>query len=238
VKFETPNGTTTVLDFIYEQIQGAVSESVFSRFNISKDLISRFISEDIVDSSVKEAVLGCVDYYLYTDYKEAQKRIDTHTEVSHDSVSIADFSDPDSLIKAYVSNTMYSFVENYTEKSSEELVVLISEHTQHILTAVAVISGILLLAVCCMTSIFKSLLFFGTGSLIYGIVIKICQLRFESVQTDKSLIGYVLLEPLADSYSVNANVGIIAGILLIGVFVAFAFLIPGKSKEEKSLTIE
>ncbi|MCR4594837.1 MAG: hypothetical protein K5761_07255, partial [Clostridiales bacterium] len=46
VKFETPNGTTTVLDFIYEQIQGAVSESVFSRFNISKDLISRFISED------------------------------------------------------------------------------------------------------------------------------------------------------------------------------------------------
>ncbi len=233
VKFETANGTTTVLDYIYGMVQTSISESVLKRFSVSKDMIASIISQDIVEKSVKEAVLECVDYYMHSDYKEAKQRIKTHTEVTHDTVTIADFSDPASLIKAYVTNVIYSTVENSIERSSDDLIVLLSKNTQNLMTAIAVISGILLLAVCLMTSVLQSLLFFGQASLIYGIVIKICQLRFESIQPDKTLVGYVVLEPLADSYSVNANIGIIAGILLIGIFVAFAFLIPSKSKEEK-----
>ncbi len=237
VKFNTASGTTSVLDYMYTTVNGAFSSTVLGRFDVPKDLIASVISADIVDTAVKDALLECVDYYINSDYKEAKDRIKNNQQITYESVKIEDFKDAQSLIKAYVTNVIHSTVENTVEKSSDEVIVLVSAHTQRVFTILAVVSAIAILALCCASYVFQSLIFFGFASAAYGLVIKIFQMKFENAQTDKSIIGYVLLEPLADSYSTNANIGIIAGILLIGIFVTIA-IFPKNNKKSTELQKE
>lgn len=129
-------------------------------------------------------------------------------------------------MRSFIINT----VENTSGIQSDQIIVLLSKSTANILTAVAVFSAILLI-LCNLGFLFDLLLHFGGASLLFGIVIKVLQSKFESLNEDKTLIGYQMLKPFVDSFSPNAAAGIIIGILLIAAF--FGLFIFYKSKDQK-----
>ena len=79
---------------------------------------------------------------------------------------------------------------------------------------------------------------FGSASLLFGIVVKVLQGKFESSQEDKTLIGYQMLKPLVDSFSPNATAGIIIGILLIAAFFALFIFYKAKGNGNKKENVK
>mgnify|MGYP007053710655 CR=1 FL=1 len=66
-----------------------------------------------------------------------------------------------------------------------------------------------------------------------GIIIKVAQNKFDAMNLgNEDLVGYVFLKPLADAYSTNATIGFIAGLILIGLFIAALFLLSPKPTEK------
>ena len=108
--------------------------------------------------------------------------------------------------------------------STDKLIILISEETVSKLVTLAVVL-MLVLVVINITTIFNLLLYGGFVGLIYGIVIKVAQGKFDQWNAGlEDLVGYVFLKPLADAYSGNATIGIIVGVILVALFVGVYLL--------------
>lgn len=239
VKFTSNGKTYTASDYIYEAVAevmpsaikgySGVLSSLFG--NAVNNAVKEMISSETVDTIVKTTMMDCVDYYLNSDAKEAKERLKSDTQTADNSQNYENVKTVEEAVRIYVRSFIINTIENTSGISSDRIIVLLSKSTKNLLTAAAVISAILLI-ICNLSTLFDLLIYFGGSSLIFGIVIKVLQGKFESSQTDKTLIGYQMLKPLVDSFSSNAWAGIIIGALLIAVFIAL--LIMYKSKENNA----
>ena len=237
VKFTSNGKTYTASDYVYEAVAELMPSTVKNYSNIldsifgnmSNRMLKDIISSDTINSIVKSTMMDCVDYYLNSDVKAAKERLNSETQVVDSAKAYENVKTVDGAIRIYVRSFIINTIENTSGISSDQIIVLLSKNTANALTAAAVISGILLV-ICNLGCIFDLLLHFGGASLLFGIVIKVLQGKFESSQEDKTLIGYQMLKPLVDSFSSNAAAGIILGILMILSF--FALLVFFKSKDK------
>lgn len=237
VKFTTGGKTYRACDYIYKAVTEAMpsvvknySDLLSSIFGSTVSMsIKELISSDAVNSIVKTTMMDCVDYYLNSDVKEAKERLKEETVVVDNAKIYENVKTPEEAVRIYVRSFIITTVENTSGISSDLIIVLLSKSTANLFVAIAVISAILLI-ICNLGWIFDLLLHFGTASLAFGVVIKVLQGKFESSQTDKTLIGYQMLKPLVDSFSPEAIAGIIFGILLIAVFIILRFLYKPKDK--------
>ncbi len=237
VKFTSNGKTYTASDYIYEAVAEVMPDSIKNYTGILNSLfgntadfvLEEIISSETVNSIVKTTMMDCVDYYLNSDAKEARERLDSEKQIVDNTKDYENVKTVDEAVRVYVRSFVINTIENTSKMSSDQIIVLLSKDTVNLLTAVAVVSAILLI-ICNLGCIFDLLLDFGGASLIFGIVIKVLQGKFESSQTDKSLIGYQMLKPLVDSFSPNAIAGIVVGILLIGLFFALFILSKSQSK--------
>lgn len=240
VKFTSNGKTYTASDYIYEAVAEVMPSSVKNYTSILNSLFGNtanlmlkdLISSDTVNSIVKSTMTDCVDYYLNSDVDEAKERLKSETQVVDNAKAYENVKTVDGAIRVYVRSFIINTIENTSGISSDQIIVLLSEKTAKILTAIAVFSAVLLI-LCNLGCIFDLLLDFGGASLFFGIVIKVLQGKFESSQEDKTLIGYQMLKPLVDSFSPNATVGIIIGILLIVAFFALFIFYKAKSNGNK-----
>ena len=176
-------------------------------------------------------MMDCVDYYLNSDAKETKMRL--KGEIVYDVANpYKEVKTAEEAVRIYMRSFIINTVENTSGIQSDQIIVLLSKSTANILTAVAVFSAILLI-LCNLGFLFDLLLHFGSASLLFGIVIKVLQSKFESLNEDKTLIGYQMLKPFVDSYSPNAAAGIIIGILLIAAFFALFIFYKAKSNGNK-----
>lgn len=244
VKFTSNGKTYTASDYIYEAVTNAMPSAVKNYSNIMNSVfggninsaIKEIISSETVDAVVKSAMMECVDYYLNSDAKEAKMRL--KGEIVYDIANpYKEVKTPEEAIRIYVRSFIKNTVENTSGMQSDQIIVLLSKNTANTLTAAAVISAVMII-ICNLGCIFDLLLHFGGASLIFGITVKILQGKFESSQTDKTLIGYKMLEPFVDSFSPNAAAGIIIGILLIAAFFGLFMFYKSKNKAKETENIK
>lgn len=243
VKFTSNGKTYTASDYIYEAVAEVMPSAVKNYSSILNSLFGNkanvmmkdLISSDTVNSIVKSTMMDCVDYYLNSDVKEAKERLKSEKQVVDNAKAYEDVKTVDGAIRIYVRSFIINSIENTSGISSDRIIVLLSKDTANLLIAAAVISAILLI-ICNLGCIFDLLLHFGGASFAFGVVIKVLQSKFESSQTDKTLIGYQMLKPLVDSFSPNATAGIIFGILFIAAFFALFILYKSKGKAQENNT--
>lgn len=245
VKFTSNGKTYTASDYIYEAVAEVMPDSVKNYTGILNSLFGKtanivvkdLISSDTVNSIIKTTMMDCVDYYLNSDAKEAKERLKSETQVVDNAKAYENVKTVDGAIRVYVRSFIINTIENTSGISSDQIIVLLSENTAKILTAAAVISAVLLI-LCNLGFLFDLLFHFGSASLLFGIVVKVLQGKFESSQEDKTLIGYQMLKPLVDSFSPNATAGIIIGILLIAAFFALFIFYKAKGNGNKKENVK
>lgn len=242
VKFTSNGKTYTASDYIYEAVTEIMPSAVKNYSSMLTSLfggsvnhaIKEIISSDTVDAIVKTTMMECVDYYLNSDVKEAKARL--KGDIVYDIANpYENVKTAEEAIRIYVRSFIINTVENTSGISSDQIIVLLSKDTANLFIAAAVISAILLI-ICNLGCIFDLLLHFGGASFVFGVVVKVLQSKFESSQTDKTLIGYQMLKPLVDSFSPNAIAGIIFGVLFIAVFLALFILYKSKDKSQENNT--
>lgn len=237
VKFMVNGKTYTASEYVYEAVNDFMP-SLISNYagvygqTITNNIIKGVLSSDKINIIVKSTMLDCARYYLESDSKEAQKRL-KNNERADSTQNYEGVKTTEDAAKIYIRSFIINTVENTTAVNSDKIIILLSTNTKNLLTAVAVISAILLI-ICNLGCIFDLLLHFGGASLVFGIVIKVLQGKFESAQEDKTLIGYQMLKPLVDSFSSNAAAGIIFGILLIAAFFALFIFYKSKGKTQEN----
>lgn len=245
VKFTSNGKTYTASDYIYEAVAEVMPDSVKNYTGILNSLFGKtanivvkdLISSDTVNSIIKTTMMDCVDYYLNSDAKKAKERLKSETQVVDNAKAYENVKTVDGAIRVYVRSFIINTIENTSGISSDQIIVLLSENTAKILTAAAVISAVLLI-LCNLGFLFDLLFHFGSASLLFGIVVKVLQGKFESSQEDKTLIGYQMLKPLVDSFSPNATAGIIIGILLIAAFFALFIFYKAKGNGNKKENVK
>lgn len=245
VKFTSNGKTYTASDYVYEAVAEVMPDSVKNYSGILNSLFGKtanivvkdLISSDTVNSIIKTTMMDCVDYYLNSDAKEAKERLKSETQVVDNAKAYENVKTVDGAIRVYVRSFIINTIENTSGISSDQIIVLLSENTAKILTAAAVISAVLLI-LCNLGFLFDLLFHFGSASLLFGIVVKVLQGKFESSQEDKTLIGYQMLKPLVDSFSPNATAGIIIGILLIAAFFALFIFYKAKGNGNKKENVK
>ena len=237
VQFITGGKTYTASDYIYAAVTEAMPSVVKNYSDLLSSIvgstvsmsIKELISSDAVNSIVKTTMMDCVDYYLNSDVKEAKERLKEETVVVDNAKIYENVRTPEEAVRIYVRSLIINTVENKSGISSDLIIVMLSKSMANLLIAVAVISAILLI-ICNLGCLFDLPLHFGAASLAFGVIIKVLQGKFESSQGNKTLIVYQLFHPLVDSFSPNATIGIVCGILLIAVFFVLLFLHKPKDK--------
>lgn len=245
VKFTSNGKTYTASDYVYEAVAEVMPDSVKNYTGILNSLFGKtanivvkdLISSDTVNSIIKTTMMDCVDYYLNSDVNEAKERLKSETQIVDNAKAYENVKTVDGAIRVYVRSFIINTIENTSGISSDQIIVLLSENTAKILTAAAVISAVLLI-LCNLGFLFDLLFHFGSASLLFGIVVKVLQGKFESSQEDKTLIGYQMLKPLVDSFSPNATAGIIIGILLIAAFFALFIFYKAKGNGNKKENVK
>lgn len=245
VKFTSNGKTYTASDYVYEAVAEVMPSAVKNYSGILNSLFGNtanlmlkdLISSDTVNSIIKTTMMDCVDYYLNSDAKEAKERLKSETQIVDNAKAYENVKTVDGAIRVYVRSFIINTIENTSGISSDQIIVLLSENTAKILTAAAVISAVLLI-LCNLGFLFDLLFHFGSASLLFGIVVKVLQGKFESSQEDKTLIGYQMLKPLVDSFSPNATAGIIIGILLIAAFFALFIFYKAKGNGNKKENVK
>lgn len=233
VKFMVENEKTTVGDYMKESAKGYIESRNKFFASFLDGAIDQILTLDFVDRIVKAEVLYLVDFFINSDSDEAQSRLDKN--ISIDTVLELDPKSAKSIedtIRIYMRSFVVTSLENTAKMPSDQFIVFLSQDT---VTKLIILSIVLLLALVAINykTVLNILLYSGLTSLLCGIVIKIAQSKFDEMNFgNEDLVGYVFLKPLADTYSTNANIGLIAGIILIALFIASLFVFGSKPEEK------
>lgn len=241
VKFTSNGETYSASDYIYKAVtelmpamfkgQNLVINSLFGKY--VDTAVKDIISSDVVDKAIKDTIMGCVDYYLESDYKEAKSRLKDGKYYINNTEKYADIKTAEDAVKIYVRDFIITTVENTSGISSDQIIVLLSNNTKTKLIIGALVSAILLI-ICNLSTVFDLLMYFGISSFAFGVVVKTLYNKFETAQTDKSLIGYQMLKPLVDSFKGNMTAGFVIGVILILAFIALFILYRQKAEPLKT----
>lgn len=233
IEFLANGQRVTVSDFVRENASKYIADKAPVFFPFSNYVVDNLISSELVNSTVKAEVYELIDYVLNSDADEAKHRIENNIEV-RDTFNVNDAQTIEEAISIYTNKFIISNIENLSGMSTDKLIVFLSENTVKtlVITAVVLMAVLVLINI---TSIFNLLIYGGFVGLLYGTIIKAFQFKFESISVgSEDLIGYVFLKPLADTYSLNANIGFIVGavltVLFIGVLLLFKFFVNKKEE--------
>lgn len=233
VKFIVKSEKTTVGDYMKESAKDYVESKNKYFFSFAQTAVDQILSSEFVNRVVKAEVLYLVDFFVNSDSKEAQKRLDNNIPI--DTVLELDPKNAKSVedaIRIFMRSFVVSSLEKTSQMSSDKFIVFLSQET---VTKLVILSVVLLIALIAINykSILNVLIYGGLSSLLCGIIINIAQNKFDSMNLgNEDLVGYVFLKPLADAYSTNATIGFIAGFILIGLFIASLFLLSPKTEEK------
>lgn len=226
VKFVVNNSKITVLDFVRAKASDYLENQMPSSFfPFGNYAVDKIVTPELVNSVIKTEVYNLLDYFLNTTIEEAEYRIENNITIqNNEEFNVENAQTVDEAISIYARGFVLQSIENVSEMSTDKLIILISEETVSKLITLAVVLMVVLVVIN-ITTVFNLLLYGGFVGLIYGIVIKVAQSKFDEWNAGlEDLVGYVFLKPLADAYSGNATIGIIVGIILVALFVGVYFL--------------
>ncbi|MBR5202203.1 MAG: hypothetical protein IKW45_02970 [Clostridia bacterium] len=236
VKFTVDGQKVSVNEYAQNKVGEYLQENMPSLLPIGNWILEKIIPMDLINKTVKKEVYYLVDYFLNSSVKEAEHRIENNITISNnEEFNPENANGLEETLSIYARAFVLQGIENVSGFSTDKLIVLVSEQTVKKLISIAVVMLIVLVIVNLKT-IFNNLLYGGAIGLLYGIVIKIAQNKFDEINAGmEDLVGYVFLKPLADTYSSNATTGIIVGIILIVLFIGVYLLFKNfvnKNQEE------
>ena len=233
VKFIVEREKTTVGDYMKDSAREYIESKSKYFFSFAQTAVDQLLSSEFVNRVVKNEVLYLVDFFINSDPEEAQNRLDNN--VSVDTVLELDPKNAKSVeeaVRIFMRSFVVSSLEKTSQMSSDKFIVFLSQET---VTKLVILSVVLLIALIAINykSILNVLIYGGLSSLLCGIIINIAQNKFDEMNLgNEDLVGYVFLKPLAYAYSTNATIGFIAGLILIGLFIAALFLLSPKPTEK------
>lgn len=233
VKFIVRSEKTTVGDYMKDSAREYIESKSKYFFSFAQTAVDQLLSSEFVNRVVKNEVLYLVDFFINSDPKEAQNRLDNN--ISVDTVLELDPKNAKSVedaVRIFMRSFVVTSLEKTSQMSSDKFIVFLSQDT---VTKLTILSVLLLIALIAINykSILNVLIYGGLSSLLCGIIINIAQNKFDEMNLgNEDLVGYVFLKPLADAYSTNATIGLIAGFILIGLFIASLFLLSPKTEEK------
>lgn len=225
VKFMIDGQKVTVLDFARDAASDYIEDKMPSFYPFGNYAIDAIVTPNLVNTVIKTEVYKLVDYFLNTKVEDAEYRIENNIMLQdNEEFNIENAKTTEDALSIYARLMVLQTIENTAGMSTDNLIILISEKTVSKLITLAVVL-LVILVVINITTIFNNLLYGGIIGLLYGIVIKVAQGKFDEWNAGvEDLVGYVFLKPLADEYSANATIGFIVGIILIVLFVGVYFL--------------
>lgn len=236
VKFMIDGQKVTVLDFARDAASDYIEDKMPSFYPFGNYAIDAIVTPNLVNTVIKTEVYKLVDYFLNTKVEDAEYRIENNIMLQdNEEFNIENAKTAEDALSIYARLMVLQTIENTAGMSTDNFIILISEKTVSKLITLAVVL-LVVLVVINITTIFNNLLYGGMVGLLYGIVIKVSQGKFDEWNKGlEDLVGYVFLKPLADAYSPNATTGIIVGVILIALFAGVYFLFKNfvnKDKEE------
>lgn len=225
VKFMIDGQKVTVLDFARDAASDYIEDKMPSFYPFGNYAIDAIVTPNLVNTVIKTEVYKLVDYFLNTKVEDAEYRIENNIMLQdNEEFNIENAKTTEDALSIYARLMVLQTIENTAGMSTDNFIILISEKTVSKLITLAVVL-LVVLVVINITTIFNNLLYGGMVGLLYGIVIKVSQGKFDEWNKGlEDLVGYVFLKPLADAYSHNATTGIIVGVILVALFVGVYFL--------------
>ncbi len=234
VKFLVENEKVTVKEYLLESAEDYVESKNRFFFSFANSAIETLLSSELVDKSVKDEVLYLVDFFLNSDAKEAEERIEKNVFV--DEVLELDPKNaetPEDAIRIYLRSFVITNIERTSRMTADNFIVLLSQGTVVKLVIISIILLVLLFFIN-RKAVLNNLLYGGIIGVICGSVIKMAQSKFVEINMGtEDLVGYVFLKPLADEYSVNATIGFITGIALLILFIIAMTAFGSKAKPQE-----
>lgn len=225
VKFMIDGQKVTVLDFARDAASDYIEDKMPSFYPFGNYAIDAIVTPNLVNTVIKTEVYKLVDYFLNTKVEDAEYRIENNIMLQdNEEFNIENAKTTEDALSIYARLMVLQTIENTAGMSTDNFIILISEKTVSKLITLAVVL-LVVLVVINITTIFNNLLYGGMVGILYGIVIKVAQGKFDEWNAGvEDLVGYVFLKPLADAYSPNATTGIIVGVILVALFVGVYFL--------------
>ena len=225
VKFMINGERVTVLEFARDAASDYLEDKMPSFYPFGNYAVDAIVTSELVNATIKSEVYKLLDYFLNTKVEDAEYRIENNiTLQDNEEFNIENAKTPEETISIYARLMVLQTIENTAGMSTDNFIILISEKTVSKLITLAVVLLVALVAIN-ITTIFNNLLYGGVIGLLYGIVIKVAQGKFDQWNAGvEDLVGYVFLKPLADQYSTNATIGIVVGVILVALFVGVYFL--------------
>lgn len=235
VKFMVDGEKITVLDFAREKASDFLEDKMPSFYPFGNYAVDAIVTSELVNATIKSEVYKLIDYFLNTKVEDAEYRIENNiTLQDNEDFNIENAETAEEAISIYARLMVLQTIENTAGMSTDNFIILISEKTVSKLITLAV-TLLVVLVVINITTIFNNLIYGGMVGLLYGIVIKVAQGKFDEWNAGlEDLVGYVFLKPLADQYSTNATIGIIVGVILVALFVGVYFLFKNFVNKDKT----
>lgn len=235
VKFMVNDKKVTVNEYVRELVADYLKDKMPSYFPFQNYAVDAVISSQAINTAVKTEVYNLVDYFLNTSVEDAEYRIENNITIqNNEELNVENAKTIEEAISIYARKFVLQSIENVSGMSTDKLIILISEETVSKLITLAVVLMVVLVVIN-ITTIFNLLLYGGVIGLLYGIVIKVAQGKFDEWNAGlEDLVGYVFLKPLADQYSTNATIGIIVGVILVALFVGVYFLFKNFVNKDKT----
>lgn len=234
VKFMIDNQRVTVIDFARDAASDYIKDRMPSFYPFSNYAVEAIVTPELVNKVIKAEVYKLADYFLNTKVEDAEYRIENNIALQDsEEFNLENAQTPEEALSIYARLMVLQTIENTAGMSTDNFIILISEKTVSKLITLATVL-LVILVVINITTIFNNLLYGGLVGLLYGIVIKVAQGKFDEWNKGlEDLVGYVFLKPLANEYSANATIGIIVGIVLITLFVGVYFLFKNFVNKDK-----
>lgn len=231
VKFTVDGQKVSVNEYAQNKVTEYLKDKMPSLFPIGSYIMDKVIPLDSINKAVKKEVYYLVDYFLNSSVEEAEYRIENNITISNNEELNPENADGlEETLSMYARVFVLHGIENVSGISTDEMIILMSQGTVTKLVIFAVVLLIVLVIINSRT-ILNNLLYGGVIGLLYGIVIKIAQNKFDEINAGmEDLVGYVFLKPLADAYSPNATTGIIVGIILIALFMCACYFFKNQEK--------
>ena len=225
VKFMINGERVTVFEFARDAASDYLEDKMPSFYPFGNYAVDAIVTSELVNATIKSEVYKLIDYFLNTKVEDAEYRIENNiTLQDNEEFNIENAKTPEETISIYARLMVLQTIENTAGMSTDNFIILISEKTVSKLITLAVVLIVALVAIN-ITTIFNNILYGGVIGLLYGIVIKVAQGKFDQWNAGvEDLVGYVFLKPLADQYSTNATIGIVVGVILVALFVGVYFL--------------
>lgn len=242
------NGEKITLDkfvknYVTENIEEYIKNNPLSNFtnilfpladSITDFAVDKALSSEFINTTVKTEVHSIIDYFLYSDVREAKERIKNGVTLEN-NVKLNPDNAPtfEERVSAEVKIAVFKYIEEETGKSCDEIIVLLSEKTVSDLKTISFVLFALLLIVS--IPIFPSIFLFlefafiGFKGQIYSCIVDFK----EYFAGNEDLISYELIKPLTDAYRPYADRAYDIGMIFIALYVVSLIIMYLVKKKKK-----